>query len=636
MKIKGRLIATLAALGLLIAMLPIGPAFAAEGKVGIKGGGEDGKFFSDKTGYNVVTLSVTDQDLSPARVGFARFTYDDASPNTPTFNLTDGTLGGDGTMVLAGEKGKTDELDGALYEATAPIADPADPQTAEVNAQLAEYVALATGAGTDKTFHYIGADDQAGGADDRWVITLSEIARDKDGNGDVDDDDITVVVDGTEKTATTEYALGGAIGASTLTAQHVVLLLTAPTASTNNINVTYEYSEFDQGTPANTPITLSGTRVKYGASFKTLNSEVNVSRVAAGVVTTTDSVADTGIVVEIQFVYNVKEKAKKFAVVTSNTSIAGGQNLTLDGAETSADSSKFEVMIAVFENSDYSKIVNEANNLANASDDDEGVQVSELCATNALGSPTADSGSICDRVTQAAAMVDPAETKATELVKLLLPVADKDTLTVVYADESPSATITKSAEIDLAAPVVTLISPTQKLYTSESLLTLSAEVVDEGSGVKQSNIGLFYMNNTTGLNLNQANTLRSPIRNGYRVSNVPTSAISEGKKEWAIQVVDNVGNKPLKKLETPAVTAEDGTVTKKAVVIRKAALGAVGFMPPDVTSTNPFIFYVDISGPKVASAKTGLYLKKPRRNNRRGRGQGDPEDQQPELGEGET
>ena len=207
--------------------------------------------------------------------------------------------------------------------------------------------------------------------------------------------------------------------------------------------------------------------------------------------------------------------------------------------------------------------------------------------------------------------MDPAETKATELVKLLLPVADKDTLTVVYADESPSATLTKSAEIDLAAPVVTLISPTQKLYTSESLLTLSAEVVDEGSGVKQSNIGLFYMNNTTGLNLNQANTLRSPIRNGYRVSNVPTSAISEGKKEWAIQVVDNVGNKPLKKLETQAVTAEDGTVTKKAVVIRKAALGAVGFMPPDVTSTNPFIFYVDISGPKVASAKTGLYLKNP-------------------------
>ena len=40
-------------------------------------------------------------------------------------------------------------------------------------------------------------------------------------------------------------------------------------------------------------------------------------------------------------------------------------------------------------------------------------------------------------------------------------------------------------------------------------------------------------------------TLKSPIADGYRVSNVPSSAISEGKKEWAIQVVDNVGNKPI-------------------------------------------------------------------------------------------
>ena len=81
MKIKGRLIATLAALGLLIAMLPIGPASAAVGTVGIAGGGEDGKFFSDKTGFNVVTLSVTDQDLSPARIGYARFTFNSHDPD---------------------------------------------------------------------------------------------------------------------------------------------------------------------------------------------------------------------------------------------------------------------------------------------------------------------------------------------------------------------------------------------------------------------------------------------------------------------------------------------------------------------------------------------------------------------------
>ena len=182
---------------------------------------------------------------------------------------------------------------------------------------------------------------------------------------------------------------------------------------------------------------------------------------------------------------------------------------------------------------------------------------------------------------------------------------------MVYADETPSATITKSAEIDLAAPVVTLITPTQKLYTLESLLTLSAEVVDDGSGVKQSNIGLVPVNDTTGLNLPQANTLRSPIADGYRVSNVPSSAISEGKKQWAIQVMDNVGNRPLKQLRTKDTVADDGTVTKKGAVTQKAALGAVGFDPREVSTPNAFIFYVDTSGPTVASARTGVYLKNP-------------------------
>ena len=59
MKIKGRLIATLAALGLLIAMLPIGPASAAVGTVVLTGGAGNGAFFSDKDTKNIVTIEVT-------------------------------------------------------------------------------------------------------------------------------------------------------------------------------------------------------------------------------------------------------------------------------------------------------------------------------------------------------------------------------------------------------------------------------------------------------------------------------------------------------------------------------------------------------------------------------------------------
>ena len=130
MKIKGRLIATLAALGLLIAMLPIGPASAAVGTVGITGGGFDGKFFSDQTGFNVVTLSVTDQDLSPARVGYARFTY--STSGTPDdFDLKVQPIDPAGTMVLAGEKARSTRLDGTLYAHNATYADADDPTREE-------------------------------------------------------------------------------------------------------------------------------------------------------------------------------------------------------------------------------------------------------------------------------------------------------------------------------------------------------------------------------------------------------------------------------------------------------------------------------------------------------------------------
>ena len=107
MKIKGRLIATLAALGLLIAMLPIGPASAAVGEV-VLTGGEAGKFFSDKEGKNIVTIEVSDEDLTPARPGIARMEYvgDNSAGDQAgrTFSLR--------TMVLGGEKTRVDRFNG--------------------------------------------------------------------------------------------------------------------------------------------------------------------------------------------------------------------------------------------------------------------------------------------------------------------------------------------------------------------------------------------------------------------------------------------------------------------------------------------------------------------------------------------
>ena len=49
----------------------------------------------------------------------------------------------------------------------------------------------------------------AGGTDDEWIITLSEVVRDGNGDGIVDEADVTVVVDGNDKTTgVPQYTLG--------------------------------------------------------------------------------------------------------------------------------------------------------------------------------------------------------------------------------------------------------------------------------------------------------------------------------------------------------------------------------------------------------------------------------------------
>ena len=54
---------------------------------------------------------------------------------------------------------------------------------------------------------------------------------------------------------------------------------------------------------------------------------------------------------------------------------------------------------------------------------------------------------------------------------------------MTYADANPAANVSKTATIDLEAPVVTLIQPTNKLFTRANVVTLQASVVDDGSGV---------------------------------------------------------------------------------------------------------------------------------------------------------
>jgi len=531
---KSRFVVVLAALSLLIAMLPIGPAGAATGSVAL-----DKTYYSDIDTFNVVTVKVTDADLSALRSGTARVALiQDTAGSTNPFRL-DGTAHASfGGAIIEGELAKTDTFNGD---------------------------------GSDLTF------------------TLTKIPRDADADGDQDDADVTIKIGGAA-VATANYGVNFATKVVTFTSGN------APAVGTANVTMAYEYSEYDQATEANTPVRLSGSTVKFGATFATATSEIAISIIdnTAGTVKITGDIAGSAAATDsvvINFVYDVLDTKTKNVTLSSNTSIAGGKNRELSGVETTASSGIFQSKVALFTAADMGKIESESADSANdtganvsgSSSADTFVVVGELNNTTDIGA------ALQTRIEAAATALGMTEnTKASDFLKQVLSVADGDTITATYVDTSPSATVTKSATADLAAPTVTLSTPTDKVYTNDTLSSLIVDVVDAGAGVLQADITLVPPTGVAGTSIKQ------PILNGFKVSFAPNGAIAEGAKTWFVALKDKVGNIP---------TIDDAGTSTVNEGIRGAAPHGSS------TATNAFQFTVDTAGPTVSSAATGYYLK---------------------------
>ncbi|MDE3268645.1 MAG: hypothetical protein OYI31_09385 [Chloroflexota bacterium] len=527
MKIKGRFIAVLAAVGLLAALLPALPTGAAAGVVTLTGG-EKGQYFSDNTGNNVVNIQVRDDDLSPARSGKARFSNHTAKAN---FNLAN--------SVVGGENEKVEEL--SLSDATTPVAG-------------------------------------------QWMFQLASTARDESGNGSLGNEDVSVVVNGQTQAANTGYnvTVDNTVPGRGITA---VTVFSAPRATPGSVIITYETTEYQFSTA--TPLRLAGTEIRYGTTLAGATNQINVSLVNslnAQVQTTANTPA--GVAAVVTFVYHVRDTKKDNVSVSTTTS---GVTRKLTGTETTAETSIFASKIAVVESSDFTKITTQAGNTLNdtsgGGNSDGTVQISELNNSGALGSALQTKLQGLATTEFNLSLTADAE----DLTDLLIPASHGDALTVTYADASPAANVVKTATIDLEAPEVTLIQPSNKLFTRANVVTLQASVVDTGAGVDSGAIDIIA-SFTPG-----ARGTPAPIQSGYTVTNVP-NALGEGKHMWAISVEDRVGNTP--------------TVNDPATKANEAAIGAVA--PGTAISAsdiNPFVFTVDISGPVLTGAETGLYLK---------------------------
>ena len=172
--------------------------------------------------------------------------------------------------------------------------------------------------------------------------------------------------------------------------------------------------------------------------------------------------------------------------------------------------------------------------------------------------------------------------------------------------------VSKTATVDLEAPVVTLITPTDNFFTNTSTVSFSVDVVDTGAGVPDSSdedapvIETFV---DTGIAL--GSLIRTPIVNGYRLTVNPDGSVSEGEKKWFVGVRDKVGNEPVRDIpECMEGETKDSTTNPcTGTAANEAPKGAAGLNT--TAADNPFKFTVDTRAPELSSGETGLYLKNP-------------------------
>ena len=225
---------------------------------------------------------------------------------------------------------------------------------------------------------------------------------------------------------------------------------------------------------------------------------------------------------------------KKLVNVSSSSS-QGTNDVTLDGVETGVRTAIFRSTAALVSNREFDLMDTASDEVELLDDGVVGAGEPVVSVMELSRSDTLDSARVLLLATQLGMDTgDPAK----DLVARLLPVSHEDTITVTYADKDvrglSTGSVVKTAEVDMEAPVVTLVRPADKLYTKESTVTLQAEVVDTGAGVDQGDIVLVA---TAGVNLpGQQDQLKSPVASGFSVTGVPTAGIGEGAQKWAVLV----------------------------------------------------------------------------------------------------
>jgi hypothetical protein len=428
----------------------------------------------------------------------------------------------------------------------------------------------------------------------------TEFGRDADDDGDIDASDVTVKVGGVAITPTIQSSSGR------ITAV-IVPAGSNTAAGTDNISIVFEISKYAQGDPGSTPI--SSATLSYGADFAaaTTTSTRTIDTIdnTAGTIKTTSNITTAAATdsIKVVFTYNVTETHKSLMTYTTPSLTARGLTRALTGTETTASSGAFTSVIGLFNGADYDKLVVAA--------DTSGVTTFDGIEANAtIAADTellARIGTIApilglDTTTQAAAGSD------ATFIAAIMPVADGEILTVSYSDVGASATSTRSdtANIDLKAPTVAVVSPAHKSWTNTYSQTLTADVTDEvsaggyASGIIQGNADTLMVNRLSNTTDNAAALVPTLLAtNSYRISrSITLVAADEGLIRWWVPAKDNAGN----------VTKYDDTRTKAQVAQAVTNPAILGVGNPAIVTSVPgqaVQLNLDVTAGTISATSTG-------------------------------
>ena len=526
---KGKILSIAAVLFLVLSLVAVVPA----GLVGAQNAGvvefnED--FYSTMAGNNIATVTVEDEDVDVERSGTVRFSVSGAQ----SFDLTD--IEGEAIFQGEIEKETTFTVSGTLSAGTVAAAGtctatPLSVCTLPVGDRLGD--ANEDGA-YDRQDATYGGDTSPDAAATPTITVIagenfsSEISVVSPGDADIRD------------------------GLPTITVNFDV----APAAE-DTITLSYETYEYNIREPGETPIDPVGLSVASGDEFDNAtntNFPESVNSVQ-GTIRTISPVRDAAVV--ILFDYNVTDTVESVEV-RSDTS-GSGDAVTVDLTETSPGSAAFERKIALVTAAEFKAIedaADEAEELAAEGEDaligamgTNGNLLEEIAegpdGDNEADVPESDDDNVAlaERLNGMLGALGLATTdKASDLLALLLPVADGDTITAIYDDSSPAAKRRGTAMADLAPPTINVVEPEDGTRTQDTTPQFEVELTDSGAGIADDDDVALYVSPRRTATPTKITVDPVAIIDGFRIEFLQATGIADGDIEWYVTAVDSVGN----------------------------------------------------------------------------------------------